>query len=60
MLCRLSKDKAAIGYTYEDSTPAAEVQPEPEEEEEEEEQDILSDDEVDLGKKSHCSVCVWI
>ena len=50
-LNRLSKDKAAIGFVYEDSTPAP--APEPSilnEEEEEEEPDILSDDEVDLGK----------
>ena len=41
---RLAEKKAAIGYTYQDSTPA----PEKKEEEEENDDDILSDDEVDL------------
>ena len=39
---RLAEKKAAIGYTYQDSTPA------PEKKEEENDDDILSDDEVDL------------
>ena len=42
---RLAEKKAAIGYTYQDSTPAPEKK---EEEEEENDDDILSDDEVDL------------
>ena len=41
---RLAEKKAAIGYTYQDSTPA----PDKKEEEEENDDDILSDDEVDL------------
>ena len=41
---RHAEKKAAIGYTYQDSTPA----PEKKEEEEENDDDILSDDEVDL------------
>ena len=41
---RLAEKKAAIGYTYQDSTPA----PEKKEEEEVNDDDILSDDEVDL------------
>ena len=42
---RLAEKKAAIGYTYQDSTPAPDKK---EEEEEENDDDILSDDEVDL------------
>ena len=41
---RHAEKKAAISYTYQDSTPA----PEKKEEEEENDDDILSDDEVDL------------
>lgn len=36
--------KAAIGYTYDDSTPAAEQN-----EEDEDEDDLSSDEEIDLG-----------
>lgn len=57
---RSGKEKAAIGFVYEDSTPdldnrgqeaAKEVKPEEKEiESEDDDDDILSDDEVDLGK----------
>ncbi len=44
---RLAEKKAAIGYTYEDSTSGA-VADKKDEDDDENDDDILSDDEVDL------------
>ena len=56
--CRSADKKAAIGYTYEDSTPVKPEENKEEEEEEEDDDDILSGDELDLGEEKalnqHC------
>ena len=49
-ICRLAEKKAAIGYTYEDSTPAKEGNGTNDEDVDDD--DILSDDEVDLGEET--------
>lgn len=55
MFVRLAKDKAAIAYTYEDSTPME--QKEEENEDEDEEKDDDSD--LDLGTILFCVVLIF-